>query len=225
MIDNAKPSVASPTPLGKREALLLAVVLVAAHHALPVGLLRLLTAQRIHDALGPKGYADFWDSLSLIMPVLLCLGAPLRSGLRLGEWTGWAWKVLGICTVPVVLTAIIYPFTSQPFTDRNIGIWLISPAAQDLLFTGYLYGLLDAVFPGRVSQRLAVNKAVVITAAFFSAWHLPNFLGMHASYVVFQLCYTFVFGAWILLVRQLTDSLWPGLATHMAVNFLAWAGW
>jgi len=132
--------------------------------------------------------------------------------------------VLGICALPVALTAIIYPFTSRPFQCVRVGVWLISPAAQDLLFTGYLYGLLDAAFPGRLIGRLPMNKAVFITASFFALWHVPNFAGMHASFVSFQLLYTFLGGARILLARQLTGSVLPGIITHMAVNFIAWLG-
>lgn len=134
-------------------------------------------------------------------------------------------QILGICALPVVLTAIIYPFTSQPFAGGHIGVWLISPIAQDLLFTGYLYGLLEAAFPGTVGKRLRINRAVFLTAVFFSLWHVPNLAGIPVPYVLFQLVYTLVGGAWVLLARQLTGSILPGIATHMAVNFLAWAGW
>jgi hypothetical protein len=42
---------------------------------------------------------------------------------------------------------------------------------------------------------------------------------------MFQLAYTFVGGASVLLARQLTGTLWPGLLTHAAVNAVARAGW
>lgn len=210
---------------GKLEALLLGLVLVAAYHAIPRGLFVFLPGQKLYEQLGEKGLANLWDLLTLLMPLLLCAGARSRSGLRIGEWSSRGWKVLGICSLPVLLTAIIYPFTSQPFTGSNIGMWLISPAAQDSLFTGYLYGLFDVVFPGPVSSRLHVNKAVFVTAAFFALWHVPNFLGIPFAYVLFQLLYTFIGGAWVLLARQLTGSILPGVATHMAVNFVACTGW
>ncbi len=211
---------------GKIEALLLALVLICAFQAIPYcGLYMLLPARTLHEKLGPQRFADFWSLLTLLVPALLCAGAPSRSGLRIGRWKSRGWKVLGICVLPVVLTATIYPFTSQPFTGRHVGIWLITPAAEDLLFTGYLYGLFDVVFAGSISRRLRVNRAVVITAAFFSLAHVSNFLGIGAPYVVFQLIYTLLGGAWLLLARQLTGSLLPGLATHMAVNFIAWQGW
>jgi membrane protease YdiL (CAAX protease family) len=210
----------------RREALLLALVLVPTYHSIVPwlwdgsGLGRL-----IHDRLGLSVAQYSWDGLFLIMPLLLCLAAPTRSGLRLGTWRSRTLKVLGVCALPPILTAIVYPFTSQPFTDGWIGLWLISPAAQDLLFTGYLYGLFDQAFPGSIGRRVPVNKAVLLTAAFFTLWHVPNFWGIAASYVIFQLIYAFVGGAWTLLARQWTGSILPGIVVHMMVNFIAWKGW
>ena len=94
-------------------------------------------------------------------------------------------------------------------------------AAQDLFFAGYLYGLFDISFPGVAHARLRINRAVFVTSFFFALWHVPNFWGMSASYVSFQLLYVFVGGAWILLARQITGSIIPGVLTHMAVNFIA----
>ena len=209
----------------RAEAIVLALVLVAAFHALPQWILVFLPERQIYARLGAAGFSNLWDALSVGMPLLLCLATPARSGMLLGTWRGHAWVVIGICALPVVATAAIYPFTSQPFTHRRMGIWLISPAAQDLLFTGYLYGLLDRAFSGSIGGRVRLRYAVLLTAAFFTLWHVPNFVAIQASYVIFQLLYTFIGGAWVLLARQLTGSLVPGIATHMAVNFLAWAGW
>jgi len=215
----------SSRALRKVEALLLALVLVAAYHAIPRWFFHFLPTKELYERLGGSGFANLWDLLSALVPFLLCVSVPSRSGLRIGEWHSRGWQVLGICALPVVLTAIIYPFTSQPFRGGNIGIWLISPIAQDLLFTGYLYGLLDAAFSGPVGKRLRINRAVFLTAVFFCLWHVPNFAGIPVPYVLFQLVYTLLGGVWVLLARQLTGSILPGIATHMAVNFLAWMGW
>lgn len=206
----------------KSETLLLALVLVLAFHAIPAWLLRYIPARQLYERLGDNGYATFYDAISGIMPLLLCLGTPLRCGLTLGRWRGHKLKVLGICVLPIILTAVVYPLTSRPFSGGRIGAWLVSPAAQDLLFTGYLYGLLDNAFPGPIHSRIRVNRAVFITALFFALWHVPNFWGLPVSYVSFQLLYTFIGGAWMLLSRQLTGSILPGLAIHMACNFISW---
>ena len=208
--------------LTKTQDLLLALVLTAAWHAIPFWLfLRFPSARGLHESLGEQGYWMLRYTVAGMMPLLLCLGSPSRSGLVLGGWHGRVLKALGICTLPVALTAIIYPFTSRPFSGGPISSWLVSPAAQDLLFAGYLYGLFDISFPGVAHARLRINRAVFVTSFFFALWHVPNFWGMSASYVSFQLLYVFVGGAWILLARQITGSIIPGVLTHMAVNFIA----
>lgn len=214
-----KPDAQAP---GRAESIILAIVLVAAFHAIPDWLLRFLPARAIYERLGPEGFGTLFDGISMIMPLLLCLAAPVRSGLILGLWRARTAKVIGICALPIILTAIVYPYTSRPFSGDRIGCWLISPLAQDLLFAGYLYGLFAETFSGDVHATLKIKRAVLVTAAFFALWHVPNFDAMAASYVTFQLLYTFVGSVWMLLTRQLTGSILPGVATHMAVNFIAW---
>lgn len=214
----------SETQLSTRrcETLLLAVVLVAAFHAVPAWLVGFLPTAWLFERLGRNGYGTFYDAMTCILPLLLCIAAPGRCGLRVGTWSGKTLRVLGVCALPIVLTAIVYPFTSQPFSGGRAGLWLVSPAAQDLLFAGYLYGLFDGAFPGQLHPRVRVNRAVVITAVFFGLWHVPNFLGMSPGYVSFQLLYTLIGGAWMLLARQMTGSIIPGVITHMACNFVSW---
>ena len=225
MLEEFRPANTSGRSMRRGEVLLLALVLVAAYHAIPRWMFDFLPTKTLYERLGAEGFANFWDALTLLVPLILCLAVPARSGWRIGVWQGRGWKVLGICILPIVLTAIVYPFTSQPFKGDRTGVWLISPAAQDLMFTGYLYGLLDSAFPGPIHHRFRVNKAIFLTSLFFALWHVPNFLGIQPSYVVFQLVYSFIGGAWVLLTRQLTGSVLPGIATHMAVNSIAVAGW
>ena len=207
---------------GKTESLILGVVLVAAWHAIPNWGFSFLPRRQLFESLGEHGYATLYDAATIIMPVLLCLGAPIRSGLSLGRWRGVRLRVAGICLLAIALTAIVYPFTSRPFSGGRIGIWLVSPLAQDLLFTGYIYGLLARTFSGRIHGRIPVDRAIVLTAALFALWHVPNFWGMSTAYVSFQLLYTFLGGAWVLLARQLTGSIIPGVLTHISVNFISW---
>ena len=209
------------TARGQAESLLLSVVLVAAWHAIPRWGFGFLPRRQLFESLGEYGYATLFNAATVIMPLLLCLGAPIRSGLSNGRWRGHGLKVAGICLSAIALTGIVYPFTSRPFSGGHFGQWLISPLAQDLLFTGYLYGLLAGAFPGRIHARIPVDRAVVLTAALFALWHVPNFWGMSGAYVSFQLAYTFIGGAWVLLARQLTGSIIPGVLTHMGVNFIA----
>lgn len=208
--------------LGVAESLLLATVLVAAFLSIPGWVMHYLPARAIYNRLGANGYGTLYDGISVLMPLLLCLAAPVRSGLVLGQWRGQTLKIVGICALPIVLTGIIYPLTSRPFSGERIGVWLVSPLAQDLLFAGYLYGVFATTFAGVVHPRVRIGRAVLVTAVFFGFMHVPNFGDMTASYVAFQLLYTSVGSAWMLLARQLTGSVLPGVMTHMAVNCIAW---
>ncbi len=207
--------------MGGPEALLLALVLVVTHHAIPMWVFSMLPARQIYDRLGSNGYGMLYYAISGVAPLILCLATPSRSGLTIGIYRGQMLRVIGICALPILLTGIIYPFTSRPFAGMGTGIWLVTPAAQDLLFAGYLYGLFRAVFPGMAHPRLRVQRAVLLTPVFFALWHTPNFGGMAASYVSFQLLYTLLGGVWMLLARQLTGSVIPGIFTHMSVNFIS----
>lgn len=211
------------------EALGLAVVLVAAHHTIPYTFFYHVVYRAgwrsLYDLFGEGNFATLYDAAYGVFPFLLCLTAPGRSGLRLGKWRGHTWKVVGICIAPAVLVAVTNPLTSRPFIGERIGCWLVSPATQDLLFSGYLYGFMAAAIPGRISRYLPLPWSMLIIAMLFSAWHTLNFLCFTATFVAFQLFYTFLFGLWFLIPRRLTGSILPGILTHTACNFIGWMGW
>lgn len=212
----------------KTDTLLLVLVLVAAHHAVTYWLFWSMfrgPAHFVYRNYGPHAYDNFYDGLSVLTPLLLCIGSPRQHGLRIGDWITHRWKLLGVTLGPVIAVFVCSRYTSQPFAEGRIGSWLISPAAQDMLFAGYIYTLLASAFPGPAARRLGVGKAVFLTAAFFSLWHVPNFTGMSAPFVAFQLLYTFLFGLCSFSARQWTGSIVPGLLSHMACNLLAWIRW
>lgn len=168
-----------------------------------------------------------WDwyagILILAAALLLALAAPQRSGLRVGaireHWRG----VLLVCGGAVLGTALVYPqLPVRPWGNASITMWTISPIAQQLLFFGYIYGRLDMSFPGHVHTRVPLARALVLTAAFFAAWHLPNFFTLPFGYVLFQVFYTGVLGIIPGLARQWTGSILYGVLAHAGVNFVAW---
>lgn len=165
----------------------------------------------------------FANLVLLVMAALLCLSAPLRSGLRIGaireHWRG----VLIVCGGPIVLAAIVYPnLTERPFAGAGASMYTVSPLAQELLFAGFLYGHLERAFPGHLHARLRLRKAVPLTAVFFAIWHLPNFgSDMSAGFVAFQLIYTGLGALVGGLARQWTGSMIYGLVPHCVNNWIA----
>jgi len=218
MSDDASPRVRLP------EALALASILTAASHALP----RVL-APPLFDAfplaVTSLGYSNVVDSLSLAFGLLLVLPAARDSGLVRGRRPDA--RVAFVVLAPVVATAAVYPFLPvRPFANERIGLWLISPLAQDCLFNGYLNGLFARTRPAPdpdAPRSWRPGRTVLLTSAFFAAWHLPNLATVPVGYVLFQLAYTFAGAVLIGLTRQWTGAFWYATLTHMAANAIVWA--
>jgi membrane protease YdiL (CAAX protease family) len=208
----------------QREWLVLAAVITFASQELPRRLF-LLTWDRLPASWQAPGAENYWYFLTLLFGLALVLPARERSGFRIGNIRSRAGETAFVCALPVALAAIIYPLLPvRPFTGSAAGIWLISPLAQDLVFIGYLYGRFESVFPGNTGIRIPVRKALLISALFFSAWHLPNFGTIHPGFVTFQLFYTFAIFMVAGLSRQWTGSMLYFTLAHMAINFIAWKG-
>lgn len=161
--------------------------------------------------------------LFLGLGLLLALSTPAKSGLRIGAVRQHWRAVLLVCGGSVLITALVYPqLPVRPWTNQPVTMWLISPLAQQLIFAGYLYGRLEGAFPGHIHPRVRISKALVLVGIFFAAFHLPNFLLLPRGYVLFQLFYTGVLGVVPGLARQWTGSIYYGVLTHSAINFIAW---
>jgi membrane protease YdiL (CAAX protease family) len=202
-------------------ALLLALVLVVASHAIPDWGWSL--AYQLKWSL-PEiiGWENYWQLIFLAFSACLVLHDPVAYGICLGEIRqNWRWVLL-MCATPVLLTAIVYPrLPFKPFSGDSASAWLISPLAQDLLFFGYLYQRFEVHFPGAIHDKFPVKKCILVTAAYFALWHLPGLLSGLGWYLGFQLLYTFAGGCVMGLARQVTNSIIYITIAHMLVNWIA----
>jgi membrane protease YdiL (CAAX protease family) len=213
--------------LDRREWLWLAALITLAAHGVPYWICAQLwfhlsqsSQQFVRDWVGPD---NFWMCFDLAFGLFLALSAPRRSGLCIGEWRPHWRGLLVVCGLPVVATALVYPqLSNRPFTGSEIGIWLISPLAQDLVFVGFLYGRLEPLFPEQVHPLIPLRWAMVVTSTYFAAWHLPGILD-YPGFTMFQVLYCFFGGCFVGLARQWTGSILPVTLTHMACNAIAWA--
>lgn len=204
------------------EWLCLAIILTFAAHKFPEWV-TLLSAGFVPGVVQVIGYGNYYWLWTFAFGVLLVVASPKRYGVRIGLIRPHIGKTAFVCILPVVLTAIVYPqLPVRPFSGAPVGSWLISPLAQDLVFIGYLYTKFDDLFPGFIHRRVPIRWALIITGFFFAAWHLPNFAGIPAGYVVFQLFYSFAGFVFIGLSRQWTGSIIYMTCVHMAVNLIAW---
>ena len=206
------------------EQFCLAGLITGAFLAVPMELCR-ITWRLFPESMQTQSLLNwYYYLLALAFGLILTMGSWKRSGICLGKIRHHWWKVLLVCGLPVLLTAIIYPrLPERPFAGAPMGMWLISPLAQDLVFLGYLYGRFERSLSGVVHRRLPIRWVLVVVAIYFALYHLPNLLAMSLGYVVFQLCYTFLGSLLVGLSRQWTGSIIYVTLTHMAVNYITWA--
>jgi hypothetical protein len=230
----------SASPFSRWEALAIAAALTAAALALttcyPVEALwvRLQPQQPVPIVLPDAAekswrfpswvtYGRFTDSLLLLFGLMLALPRPKASGLCLGNIRDHWQKVLVIIGGPLLLTALVYPqLNYRPFAQADATIWLISPAAQDLIFGGTVYRILRPHFSSYIHPRVPIEWVLPVGGLFFAGWHIQNFAYMSAEYVCFQLLYTWAAYTFVGLTRQWTGSLLYVTIAHMTGNFIVW---
>ena len=217
-------------PMGRNvqlaESICVGAVITLAYISFPSWLLRFVWSFLPDDiSFSSINYWSEWGSglLEVAFGLLLVLSAPSRSGICIGHIRLHWKKVLLTCGLPVLLTGIVYPFLPyRPFAGQPIMIWLTSPLAQDLVFIGYLYGCFESVAPSYIHRRIRIRWALVLTAVFFSLHHFSGYACWPASFVSFQMLYTFLGLLLIGLSRQWTGSILYAVAAHTGVNLIAW---
>jgi len=215
---------------GRAETLLLALAVTLAFIAVPNWLLTVTSmraAAFYYDVFGRHSGLPFhglyFDFLTLLFGLLLVAGAPRKYGLCLGD-IGPNWpRVLVVIAIPLAVATIGCQLVPLPaWVGQHVGIWLISPLAQDVVFAGFLYTTIERAFPGDVHPRVPVRKTLLISGVFFALHHVPNFLTTEAWFVWLQLGFTFGGFALAGLTRQWTGSLLYVTVAHSAGNLIAW---
>lgn len=216
-----------PPPLFRVFAVLVSCMLLAAF--LHVGVESLVERTVLHFSPKP-GYLP-GALLKLFVAGALCFLTLRTSGLGLGDRLGWQrhWKaILVLCVIPPLVSLAVYPnFTSRPFYGASSGFWLLLPLAEELLFTGFIYGQMTTVF-GKPSQSWqgAFGSAPLITASLFSIYHWSDLRFSDGasifgfSYASLQMIYALFSSLLMMNIRRWTDSIWPAVLSHIAVNAL-----
>ena len=200
----------------------LALIITFAAHKLPEWL-AFVSWPLVPAGIRVVGLANYFYLWTVVFGVVLVVSDPRRYGLRIGDIDQHLIGTTLVCATPIALTAIVYPrLPVRPFSHAAAGMWLISPLAQKLVFTGYLYAKFDELFPDYIHPRVRMRWGLVIVGLYFAAWHLPNLHYMPAGYVVFQLLYTFLGCLCVGLSRQWTGSILYCTMAHMAGNCIAW---
>jgi membrane protease YdiL (CAAX protease family) len=214
-------------------ATLLGVVLLAAFNMLLLELLRERMPAEVKDQAAWSASTDFFmNCIYLVEALVLCGAAWTSSGMGVGSmkaWKRYVYHIAFVWIMPPLVVLSLYPaLTTKPFHNWPVAWWVLGSIAQELLFTGFIYGRLVSVFGAPSSGALgAFSAPMLVTSFLYALSHWPNLQivghGLTPQYVLFQFVYSFVGFAWMLNIRRWTGSIWPGVLNHVLVNFLATA--
>lgn len=208
----------------RRAWLAAAAVITLAYYPLPNAVAELTWSKLPIERTPTSALLLWYVAVELTLALALAVSTPRASGLTLGR-VPRNWRlVLAVAVVVLSTLAVIYPQLDQsrrPFAGVSAIDMTTSAAAQELVFTGFLYGRFKSFYSEPIWRRLDIPWAVVVTAAYFSLSHVWNVASLSPHFVVFQLAYTFVGGIGHALLRHWTGSvIWP-ILVHMTVNWIA----
>ncbi len=127
-----------------------------------------------------------------------------------------------ISVLPVVLALLCGLFRPGPKAPLALLWYVFSiPVGEELLFRGWIYGILSRRWPQMASDTNPLPVALWLSAAAFAIWHLQNLTREPLTLVVFQLLYTFLTGVWLGYLRWKTGKLLFPVLGHIAVNLSA----
>jgi hypothetical protein len=157
---------------------------------------------------GGRKYGGGWRSLGLRRFALLkaaVLGLFAFSGiLAINAMWDVVRRRLGLAPQPDYL-----PLFGEGLGGLVSALFLggvVAPLAEEVFFRGYLYA--------GFRERFGIGWGAVISALLFSAVHLTPGV----------LVPIFFMGVLLALLYEFTDSLWPSIALHGAINSLAFIG-
>ena len=157
-----------------------------------------------------------------IVGVLFTLIDFKRSGWSVkGVIAEWKWSLWSLTLTLSVVLLYLFIGPTNPFYGMNWPVYTLSVIGEECIFRGFLFGLMLEILSKRYDRKTAVLLTILFNSAAFSCWHLPNLFSIPLMFVLFQLIYTFAFGALWAFIRSKTDSLIPPILCHFAVNCLA----
>lgn len=92
-----------------------------------------------------------------------------------------------------------------------LGLVILAPLAEEIIFRGYFYG--------ELRRKIGWVVSAVLTSVFFGILHLQ--LGSGNAPLWAGLLDTFVLSMVLCYLREITGSIWYGVGIHSIKNFLA----
>jgi membrane protease YdiL (CAAX protease family) len=142
-----------------------------------------------------------------------------------GEWALFALEIsilpvgVALCFGAVVRAPSIPELLASPAGRLDLFWYLLFvPVGEEALFRGWIYEILERIWPLMGSPTNPLPLAVWISALGFSLWHLQNLSVEPWGPVAFQVAYTLLTGLWLGVLRWRSGRVFPCILAHIAVN-------
>jgi membrane protease YdiL (CAAX protease family) len=216
---NERAAISRPFPHVRAAVwvLLIALTFAANHICWRVGWTLSLISRDVVQAL---------PLLGAVLALLLVFWSPARFGLTLGNhrkaW--WAYMAAG------VLFGAYYALRGH-LLPRDIlqtigehtrpSAYLLTPFREELLFRGFMYGVLAEMYAESEASSRWLSRPVVITAVLFGLWHWPWIPAvgwlLGSANILFTVGVGLVFG----IIRRRSGSVLGPFVLHAVGNFVA----
>jgi membrane protease YdiL (CAAX protease family) len=159
----------------------------------------------------------------LFISVIVLL-RPRLFALRPGEmFLRWRLVLSIILLNCLVVAAFLLLAGDTPYSGNQ---WLITeivtvPVVEELLWRGLVFSLLVSVLHGRLGNGPALRLTICLSGLAFGLLHAGNALaGVPPEFVAIQTLNAVIWGVVYGYVRAKTDSVYPSLLSHAAMNLV-----
>lgn len=157
-----------------------------------------------------------------VLVLLLVFWSPNAFGLKLGNhrkvW--WIYVACGVCYAAFLLFGrdlLPYPGAC---CHRMPSAYLLAPFREELLFRGFMYGVLVEMYPSSEASRKWISKPVLFTAILFGLWHLAAITFWGWSWGLGYVGYTFFAGLVMGYARRRSGSILGPFFMHAVGNYI-----
>ena len=160
--------------------------------------------------------------IEAVLALLLVFWMPRAFGLRLGSHR----KVWWIYLACGALYAICWLWGSQTFpsevvlSSRQPSAYLLTPFREELLFRGFMYGVLVDMYPSSEASGRWISKPVLFTAILFGLWHWGCISVAGWGWGLGYIAFTFLAGLVMGYVRRRSGSVLGPFVMHAVGNFI-----
>lgn len=164
--------------------------------------------------------------IGCVLVLLLVFWSPDRFGLTLGThrkvW--WIYLACGAALAAYYMLRwhIVPQHVLQVIGEQaRPSSYLLTPFSEELLFRGFMYGVLAEMYPASESSRRWLSKPVVMTAILFGLWHWGGITSVGwlwgLVHVALMIGVGLVFG----VIRRRSGSVLGPFLLHAVGNFVA----